>query len=113
MGLHCVIEELHEKCPDLHQLCFLDDSIFKGSGPLVRRGFSLLRSCCARIGLDLNLNKCEIYGTAEAVPGLEDIPVITDRDGCTYLGGALRANGGLYGKHFPPSNTSDNGDRGA
>ena len=60
LGLHQAVEALAD-VPGLCQLWYLDDGALSGPAPVVSAAFSKLQVALAKLGLHLNLAKCEIY----------------------------------------------------
>ena len=89
VGLHAIIERL-QTLPGIKQMWFLDDGIIKGKGDAVLKAFTTIQSELAKIGLKVNLRKCEIYANGpESVPAFNRISFIANKDEWTYLGTPL------------------------
>ena len=61
LALKSLTTEVHAQCPDLHlHAWYLDDGVVAGCTADVLRACNIVQASAARIGLDLNLGKCEV-----------------------------------------------------
>jgi len=94
MGLHEAIEGIPD-LPNLLQVYYLDDGIFRSTLPVLQDLLKQLTPALRNIGLEVNISKCELYTSdtgLKTTPGLRNIPVISDRNAWSYLGSPLAAN---------------------
>ena len=90
VGLHHVIAKL-QATPEIHQMWFLDDGIFRGKTDQVLGALKVLQNGLSEIDLQINAHKCELYlpTDIEGLRGFGTIPIIRDRDAWSYLGTPL------------------------
>ena len=82
-----MIEKLLDD-PELRQIWFLDDGVLRGKVETIRKGFHLLRSKMAEIGLTVKAMKCEIIVTPTRASAADRIGPIhnTDEPDCSTEG---------------------------
>ena len=60
LGLHPIITEIKDECPEVQTLWYLDDGLLVGPPVAVATALDKLASKLATIGLRLNTSKCEL-----------------------------------------------------
>jgi hypothetical protein len=61
LALHSVPLAVHDKCPSVFQIWYLDDALLIGKESEIRIALDCVRSEAAAIGMRLNLDKCELW----------------------------------------------------
>jgi hypothetical protein len=74
---------------------YLDDGLIRGTQEELAECITLLKAELAKVNLQLNLSKCELYGDAPPTnAALAGIPFARDREAWTFLGSSIGQNPG-------------------